>query len=76
LYRGKILKIHRATVVDGTAFSDGFGEIVESDGKEKIWVKTKKGILSILELQPEGKRKMSAGEFVRGYRLQVSEKLG
>ncbi len=75
-YRGKILKIRKAEVVGETPFSDGFGEVVSADGKEKIWVKTKKGILNILELQPEGKREMSAEEFVRGYRISVGEKLG
>jgi methionyl-tRNA formyltransferase len=75
-YRGKILKIRKAEAVDQTVFPDGFGEVVPADGKEKIWVKTKKGVLSILELQPEGKKKMSAEEFVRGYRIGVGEKLG
>jgi methionyl-tRNA formyltransferase len=75
LYKGKILKIHKAAVIGETPFPSRFGEVVESDSKEKIWVKTKKGILSILELQPEGKRKMSAEEFVRGYRINVGEKL-
>lgn len=76
LYKGKILKIYRAEVVGETVFSNGFGEVVESDSKEKIWIKTQKGILNILELQPEGKRKMSGEEFVRGYRIKVGEKLG
>jgi methionyl-tRNA formyltransferase len=76
LYKGKILKIHKAKVIGETSFSDGLGEVVESDSKEKIWVKTRKGILDILELQPEGKRKMSAQEFVRGYRIKPDEKLG
>jgi methionyl-tRNA formyltransferase len=76
LYKGKILKIHKAKVIGETPFSNGFGEVVESDNKEKIWIKTKKGILNILELQSEGKRKMLAEEFVRGYRIKVGEKLG
>jgi methionyl-tRNA formyltransferase len=76
LYKGKILKIHQAKVIGEILFSNGFGEVVEPDSKEKIWVKTQKGILDILELQPEGKRKMLAEEFVRGYRIKVSENLG
>ncbi|MFQ6032055.1 MAG: methionyl-tRNA formyltransferase, partial [Candidatus Zixiibacteriota bacterium] len=74
--KGKILKIFKATVIGETLFTSRFGEVAESGGKEKIWIKTKKGILNILELQPEGKRKMSAEEFVRGYRIKVGEKLG
>ncbi len=75
-YTGKILKIFKASVIGETPFASGFGEVVEADSKEKIWVKTRKGILSLLELQPEGKRKMSAEEFVRGYRISLGEKLG
>jgi methionyl-tRNA formyltransferase len=74
--KGKILKVYKATVVDENPFSEGFGEIVESNKKEEIWVKTKKGILNLLEVQPEGKRRMSASEFVRGYRIKPGEKLG
>ena len=76
LYEGKILKIYKAKVIGEILFSNGFGEVAEPDSKEKIWIKTKKGILNILELQPEGKRKMSAEEFVRGYRIKVGEKFG
>lgn len=76
LCKGKILKVYKATVVDGNPFSEGFGEIVEPNKKEEIWVKTKKGILNLLEVQPEGKRKMSAAEFVRGYKIKPGEKLG
>jgi len=75
-YKGKILKIYKATVIGESPFSEGFGEVVEPDKKEEIWVKTKKGILNFLEVQPEGKRKMSAAEFVRGYRIKAGDKLG
>jgi methionyl-tRNA formyltransferase len=76
LYKGKILKIYKATVLGDTPFSFGFGEVVESNKKEEIWVRTQKGFLNLLEVQPEGKRKMSAAEFVRGYRIKTGEKLG
>jgi methionyl-tRNA formyltransferase len=75
-YKGKILKIYKAMVVGENPFPDGFGEVVESNKKEEIWVRTPKGILNLLEVQPEGKRKMSAEEFVRGYRIKAGEKLG
>ena len=32
--------------------------------------------LELLELQPEGKRRMPAADFIRGYRPQSGEKLG
>jgi methionyl-tRNA formyltransferase len=76
LYNGKILKIYRATVIGESPFSEGWGEVVAPNKKEELWVRTPKGILSLLEVQPEGKRKMSAAEFVRGYRIKAGEKLG
>ena len=33
-------------------------------------------ILELLELQPEGKRRISAAEFINGYRPQAGEQLG
>jgi methionyl-tRNA formyltransferase len=76
LYKGKILKIYKAAVLGDIPFPDGFGEVVETNKKEEIWVRTPKGILNLLEMQPEGKRKMSAAEFARGYRIKAGEKLG
>ena len=33
-------------------------------------------VLEVLELQPEGKKRISAKDFLHGYRLQVGERLG
>ena len=74
-YRGKIFKIFKSQVIGDTPFTDDFGQ-VESDKKEEIWIKTGRGFLSLLEIQPEGKRRMSIEEFVRGYRVKPEEKLG
>ena len=56
------LKIFSASVVDSNGQP---GEILRSD-KELI-VATGKGALSLAEVQLEGKRRMSAGEFLRGH---------
>lgn len=45
-----------------------FGEITGTT-KTEIFVKTGEGILSVSELQLEGKRRMTVEEFLRGYRL-------
>jgi len=75
-YRRKILKIFKTEVIGDIPFTDDFGKVVESDKKESLWVRTGKGILSMLEVQPEGKRRMNIEEFLRGYRVQPGEKLG
>jgi methionyl-tRNA formyltransferase len=35
-----------------------------------------RGAIELLEVQPEGKKRMSAGDFVHGYRPQTGEELG
>lgn len=42
------------------------GQVVYTD-KNSLYVKTGRGVLEILELQPEGKKRMDAGAFLRGY---------
>jgi methionyl-tRNA formyltransferase len=39
---------------------------IESDGKKHIWVKCGEGAIEVLELQKQGKKKMTAEEFLRG----------
>ena len=51
------------------------GEVVVSDGKQLI-VATGDGGLSIAAIAPAGKRHMSVGEFVRGYRIREGDVLG
>lgn len=50
------------------------GELV-IDGN-RLFVACKHSFLELLEVQPEGKRKMSAGDFVRGYRPTQGERVG
>lgn len=77
-YRGKILKIHKSLAftdidISLTRHSPGTISRVIEDG---IVVCTGKGDLIIEELQIEGKRKMTAREFVSGHKIKIGEKLG
>ena len=74
MFRRKVLKIYRANAFGETTHSENFGEVVESDVPGGILVKTGRGFLSLLEVQPESKKKMSAEEFQRGYRVKPGEK--
>ena len=74
-FRGKILKIFRSRLVEHAQSAGDSGTVIESGQKESLWVKTGAGALSLLEVQPEGKRRMNIEEFVRGYRIQADEKL-
>jgi methionyl-tRNA formyltransferase len=72
---GKILKIFKAQVVDETPYSEGYGEVISADKNKGLEIKTSKGSLRILELQPQSKRKMKGEEFLRGYRIKAGDKL-
>jgi len=66
-----ILKIYR-TKTSRDYHSGSPGEIVQAD--KQLIVLTGNGAIEVLEIQQEGKKKLTAEEFLRGYRLQVGEK--
>lgn len=70
LFRGKRLKIHRASVVEGTL---PLGQL--SINKKRIFVGTGAGLLELYEIQPAGKKNLFAGDFINGYRLKSGETL-
>lgn len=63
IHNDKKLKIYRAAVADSHRFNPG--EIKTIDGK--IFIGTATSALEILELQLEGRKKLTAEEFLRGY---------
>ena len=60
------LKVFSASVVD---LNGQPGEVLRSD--EDLVVATGKDALSLAEVQLEGKRRMSAAEFLRGHRALI-----
>lgn len=69
---GQRLKVWKAAVTEG---GDGPG-FVFIEG-ERLLVSCGTGMLELKEVQPQGKRRMSGAEFVRGYRKLVEgRKLG
>ncbi len=83
-WRGRVLKIHRVRTSDGgdvAVRETGEGEgarpgTIVSLGREGFIVQCGRGLLEVLELQPENKRRMSAGDFIKGYRPAAGEYLG
>jgi methionyl-tRNA formyltransferase len=68
LWRGKQFKILEAVPLDRQA-TDIVGQVVTLDRKNTTFgVSTGKGMLGVLRVQLEGKRAMSAAEFLRGQR--------
>ena len=46
------------------------------DASKQLLIATGDSILAIDELQPAGKRSMSATDFLRGYRVAVNDRFG
>jgi methionyl-tRNA formyltransferase len=72
-FRGKKLTI-AAAKPNRESRSLSPGEILVKDNR--MLVGCRESTLELLEVQPEGKRRMSVSDFVRGYRPQEKEKLG
>ena len=67
-WKGKTLKIWKAQVLE-EEYEGALGEVVHVT-KDRLLVKTGKGTLSLLELQPEGKKRMAVDAFLRGYPVE------
>ena len=70
---GKTFKIWKAEVVEANENAQP-GTIVAVE-KNALKVQTGEGVLSLLEVQIEGKKRMDAGSFLRGYTVEVGTKL-
>lgn len=64
---GKTFKIHRVSGTSGS--NNGSAGEISTDSKKYLNIKTADGWISIDELQPEGKKKMSVDEFFRGNKI-------
>jgi len=71
---GRRLKIHRAGVAAHPA-GDEPGRVLAA-GPGGLVVGTGSGALALLELQPEGRRRMTAAEFLAGHRVAPGACLG
>ncbi len=68
---GKNFKFWRTKVVEGTS-KEPAGTVIELK-KNSFYVATGNGILEVLELQPPSKKRMSAGDLVRGHGVAVGD---
>ena len=73
-YHGKLLKIWEADVVDNDSKGRP-GEIVELQ-KDGFLIQTGKGCLKVRQVQLEGKKRMAAGDFLRGMQMKAGDLLG
>jgi methionyl-tRNA formyltransferase len=73
-WRGKLLKIHRAKVIDTDARGNA-GEVLRA-GAIGFWVATGRGVLSLETVQLENKKSLAGTEFIRGARVGEGDRLG
>ena len=79
--RGRGLRFYRASAAPtGSPAADGSrippGTILGVEAGGGLRVSAGEGSVDLVELQPEGRRRMSAAEFARGYRPERGERLG
>lgn len=84
-YRGKTLKIwEEEPVMDKVPHENDVSAHINDTGpgtvvlveKDAFYVQTGEGILKILAVQPEGKKRMAVKDFLLGYQIKAGEKLG
>jgi methionyl-tRNA formyltransferase len=71
---GRRLKVHRAALGDVTA--DGSPGVVVGSGPDGIHVATGAGILTLREVQLEGRRRLAAADFLAGHPVAPGTCLG
>ena len=70
---GRTLKIWQADVLtEDTREAPG---TVTAAGKDGLYIQTGRGVLAVRELQLEGKKRMDAGAFLRGYQIEEGTRL-
>ena len=72
--KGKKLVISRMAVADGFAASAAAGELLVED--RRLLIACEGSWIEAIEVQPEGKKRMHAADFLRGHALKSGEKLG
>ena len=63
---GKKIKVHKAKVSEQTGNA---GDILASDAKKGLIIATKDSSIELIEIQPEGKRRMTAKEYLIGNKI-------
>lgn len=69
-----LLKIYRTRLVNESPGEGSPGDVVEAAARLLVACGT--GAIEILELQQQGKRRLSAEAFLRGYEVGVGERMG
>jgi methionyl-tRNA formyltransferase len=68
-YQSERINFFRAKIATTSLVEEAAGTILKSE-PGKLHIACSPGIIEILELQKEGKKRLTAGEFLRGFKLE------
>lgn len=71
LFQGKRLKIHKTKVLDKNV--KGTAAKIHSVSGDELVIETSEGLLSLLEVQPESKSKLSISDFIKSVSLKKGD---
>ena len=71
-FDGKTFKIFKTEILENTAYTLAPGQL-KTDSKTYLHVQTADGVLSILDLQMEGKKRMPVQDLLRGYTFKTEQ---
>jgi methionyl-tRNA formyltransferase len=67
----KTLKVHRAKII-ATEPTGKPGEVIRSDSGG-LWIATTNGVIELVEVQLENKKRLPGAEFIKGARIKVGD---
>ena len=76
-WNGKKIKFWKVDIANNIGYDEDNiqifrnGTVLVSDQRDGLFIKTKKGILSVLEIQGENAKRMSTSDFLRGNNIQA-----
>lgn len=73
-WKSKVLKENEFVEKFGIEVNGKNGTVLIANEKQGLFIKTKSGILSILEIQGENAKRMSIGDFLRGNKIEAGSK--
>lgn len=72
MHKGKIIKIFKTSIVEKHSTQSG---VILQRTADSLMVGTGENALAILEIQQEGRKKMTITEFLRGYHIEAGDVL-
>ncbi len=75
-YKGKLIKVFKGEPINSGSYDESLSPGAVAGADKEIVIRAGDGFLKIKELQMEGKKRMGAEEFLRGFRLEKGDILG